>query len=163
MFIIQKGSVELFNKRTKQLYEKLEDGDYFAMESLFFKTARNWSSSIARGYTDLTILPIDAFYVIVNDFPKEGDRMRQLAIQRIDEMKIFANSDIFRMVNLHSSKSVGPNFELEYTPDNIILQTLWIGSAYKKLSKAMGVNIRRRSDTGLGTIDEENSDSEESF
>jgi CRP-like cAMP-binding protein len=80
MFIIQKGHVELFAKRTKKLWEKLGDSCYFNMEALFFKTARNWCTSIARGYTDLTILPIDAFYMILFDFPKEGDRMRKLSI-----------------------------------------------------------------------------------
>ena len=121
MFIIHKGIVELFNNRDKMLYEKLYEEDYFSLETLFFKTARNWCTAIARGYTDLTILPIDAFYMIIYDFPKEGERMRQLSLKRIDRFGIFTNAEIFRLIKLHSSRSVGVHYEEQFTADNIII------------------------------------------
>jgi len=121
LFIIQKGNVELFNNRNKMLYEKLGEEQYFSMETLFFKTARNWCTAIARGYTDLTILPIDAFYMIIYDFPKEGEGMRKLSLQRIGKFEIFSNDEIFRLIKLHSSRSVGVHFEENFTPDNIII------------------------------------------
>jgi CRP-like cAMP-binding protein len=140
MFIIQRGIIELFSNRTKCLYEKITEQNYFAMESLFFKTARSWCTAIARGYTDLTILPIDAFYMIIYDFPKEADKMRRIALKRIETLNLFGNDDIFRLIRHHSSRSVGRNFEDEYTPDNIVIQTLW-GTAYKKLYKTLGVTV----------------------
>ncbi len=81
------------------------------MEILFIKTARSWFSAIARTYTDLHILPVDAFTVMIHDFPKEGDIVRQFSLARLEKYNVLTDPLIFNKVKNHSSRSVGSNFE----------------------------------------------------
>lgn len=114
----------MFNNETKQLYDKKIGPNYFGIEVLNLKTARNWCSTMTRSYCDLHILPIDAFYIILHDFPSEAETIRRIAVETIFNYNILSK-DIFPKVKQHSSRSVGANFEATYTPMNIICNAMW--------------------------------------
>ena len=59
------------------------------------------------------------------DFPKENDYFRKMAKKKIDDFGIFKNPRVFSLIAVHSSKSIGKNYETIYTADNI-----WIKSVY---------------------------------
>ena len=79
---------------------------------------------MTRSYCDLHILPIDAFYIILHDFPSEAETIRRIAVETIFNYNILSK-DIFPKVKQHSSRSVGANFEATYTPMNIICNAMW--------------------------------------
>ncbi len=113
------------------------------------KTARHWCSSITRSYADMFILPRNKFEQIIQvifysdfkilfilylkilfklikqDFPKEGEKFRKIAIDRIKNLRVFENPKIFSLVAFHSSKSIGKNYETIYTRQNIWIKPLY--------------------------------------
>jgi hypothetical protein len=65
---------------------------------------------MARHYSDLHILPLDAFYVIMHDFPREGDAIRKIAMGILDNYNVLSDSNKLDLIKHHSSRSVGANY-----------------------------------------------------
>ena len=89
---------------------------------------------MTRSYCDLHILPIDAFYIMLHDFPSEAETIRRIAVETIFNYNILGSKDIFQKVKSHSSRSVGVNYESTYTPMNIICNAMW-NSAQSKITQ----------------------------
>jgi hypothetical protein len=73
---------------------------------------------------------------VVKEFPLEGERIQKLFIERLQNIGILKDPDIVCHLTIHSSKSIGPKYELIYTPDNLIVYPEWESSAKAIRKKA---------------------------
>jgi hypothetical protein len=111
------------------------------------------------------ILPIDAFYILIHDFPREGDLIRKVAMEKIEQFNLFREMEKFKFVRSHSSRSVGPNYEESYDVTNILITSMW-GTTEKKITATdlmnFNANDTRRNGVVIPAIEEMVSEGSES-
>ena len=115
---------------------KIEAVNYFGLDVLMTKTARNWCTALTRGYADLHILKRKRFEQLLADFPKESDKLRRKAINTMETFGVMKDDKLFNLISKHSSKSIGKCYETVYTRSNIFVKAVWT-SNYKKLQQAL--------------------------
>ena len=122
LYIVERGTVELYSHKNRKLYKKVEAINYFGLDVLMTKTARHWCSAVTRFYADLLIIDREQFECMLSHSPKELDIFRTSAINEMEEFNVLHNKNLFSLISQHSSKSVGPNYEVEYTRSNIFIR-----------------------------------------
>lgn len=66
----------------------------------------------------------------------EGERIRKLFIDGVIQKGILHDDSILKNIVVHSSKSIGPRYELIYTPGNLIELPEWESTAKAIRKKA---------------------------
>lgn len=87
----------------------------FPLVSAFIKTGRNYQRCYATDFTDLLTLPMTSFDEIITSFPVEMHSLKHDVMHFVEQKKLFDNIEIFKALSAHSARSVGKNFEKEYT------------------------------------------------
>lgn len=87
----------------------------FPLVSAFIKTGRNYQRCYATDFTDLLTLPMTSFDEIITSFPVEMHSLKHDVMHFVEQKKLFDNIEIFKALSAHSARSVGRNFEKEYT------------------------------------------------
>jgi hypothetical protein len=87
----------------------------FPLVSAFIKTGRTYQRCYATDFTDLLFLPMASFDEIIISFPVEMHSLKHDIMHFVEQKKLFDNMEIFKALSAHSARSVGKNFEKEYT------------------------------------------------
>jgi hypothetical protein len=113
--------IEEHRKSMKDNYdeEAKEMSVIFPFVSIFIKTGRSYQRCSATDFTDLLYLPLDSFDEIISSFPVEMHSLKHEVMKDVDRRKIFDNESLFQTLAIPSSRSVGKNYEKEYTKLNI--------------------------------------------
>ncbi len=61
LYILERGTIELFSNEQKKTYKEVKAVDYFGLDVLMTKTGRHWCSALTRYYSDLHIVDRDGF------------------------------------------------------------------------------------------------------
>lgn len=81
MYFIAKGSVEIYNEKTKERYAILNEGNFFGEMSLLLKAPRN-ASAKALDYCDLYRLEKGIFDEILAGFPEFAREIQKIVKER---------------------------------------------------------------------------------
>jgi hypothetical protein len=87
----------------------------FPMVSMFIKTGRTYQRCEAIDFTDVLFLPMKSFDDIIMSFPVEMHSLKHDIIKYVEKTKLFENMELFKTLAEHSSRSIGKNYEKEYT------------------------------------------------
>ena len=87
----------------------------FPLVSIFIKTGRTYRRCSTTDFTDLLQLPIRAFDEIITSFPVEMHSLKHEVMQDVEKQKLFESNELFKIISIHSARSVGKNYEKEYT------------------------------------------------
>jgi signal-transduction protein with cAMP-binding, CBS, and nucleotidyltransferase domain len=122
LYILERGVVELYSHKKRKLYKKVKAINYFGLDVLMTKTARHWCSAITRFYADCLLVDREKFDDLLEDCPKEANYLRTIGINAMEEFNVLSDERLFSLISQHSSKSVGHNYEKEYTRSNIFIR-----------------------------------------
>ena len=89
------------------------------METLMMKTGRHWCCSLSRHYADLQLLRFDHFQQLITDYPDTAATLLKISKRRAARYELLSKSNIFNVIAIPSSKSIGKYAEEELTPQNI--------------------------------------------
>jgi hypothetical protein len=116
-----KKKEEMENEKDKKNLKLLDESlSYiYPMIPALIKTGRNWQTCYSEEFTDLFFLPMTEFDKIIENFPVEMHSLKAKTAKYVEERKIFDNKNIFEMISVHSSRSVGKYYEKKYNKFNI--------------------------------------------
>jgi hypothetical protein len=104
----------------KNFYDE-KDSIVFPLVSALIKTGRNWQRCFSKNFTDLLFMPLRGFDQLIFNFPIEMHILKHKIMEWVSNKKLFENTDLFKLVSKHSSRSVSKYFQKEY--DKI---SIWI-------------------------------------
>jgi hypothetical protein len=87
----------------------------FPLVSIFIKTGRTYRRCSTIDFADFLYLPLSSFDEIVSSFPVEMHSLKHEVMQDVEKQKLFENNELFKVISVHSARSVGKNYEKEYT------------------------------------------------
>jgi hypothetical protein len=93
----------------------------FPLVSIFIKTGRSYQRCSSIDFADLLHLPMASFDEIISSFPVEMHSLKHEVMQDVERKKLFENNVLFNTLKEHSARSVGKNYEKDFTS-----LTIWI-------------------------------------
>jgi voltage-gated potassium channel len=81
MYFISRGSVEVINKQTSEIYATISEGGYFGEIALLLSTPRT-ATIRAIDYCDLYLLDRDIFLKVIERYPTFAHKVKEMATER---------------------------------------------------------------------------------
>ncbi len=111
------SAIELMKSTSQDKFELMtgEMTQIFPLVSIFLKTGRTYQRCASEDFADLLYLKAKAFDEIVTSFPVEMHSLKHDIMHFVEKNKLFESNELFTTVAQHSARSVGKNYEKEYT------------------------------------------------
>ena len=138
----------------KQDLDNSGDKAIFPLDSVFLKTGRAIETIYCKTYCDLFYIPLNVIdNSIIYNFPNE---MQTLSIKarKIGSEKIGNDRGLLKVVNEHSSRSVGKYYEAEFNTKNMWIEIPIIIPKFKlKYFSILNFQDRLSNSSNLGLLD----------